>query len=178
MGLKYADLDLETRQFMVEEIDMDVAADKIYRSSYLSQRAQGNWPDMIRNAAQGGSDDSLAAELRRPGVLNTTTQRSKPRGFGTITVRVPHNAAEVMAEGEFNRFYVRGLCRRAIANGIPRLEVYRAKAVANPRPESEARIGHLIDPQAVLVDLRVSQGVETALGIPPGPGSGITVKIP
>jgi hypothetical protein len=175
--LKYEDLDGETRKYMVEEIDMDVASDKIYRSSYLSQRAQGNWPDMIRHAAEQGNDDTLATELRRPGILNSTTTRHTAKGR-VIIAKVPYNAAEVMAEGEFNRFFVRGLCRRAIANSIERLQVYRAKPVAIPRPESEARIGHLIDPKAVLIDLRVSQGVETALGIPPGPGSGITVRIP
>jgi hypothetical protein len=110
-------------------------------------------------------------------MLNSTTQRRRPRG-GVVIAKMPYNAAETLAEGEFNRYFVRGLCRRAMANGIPRLEVYRAKAVENPRPESEARIGHLIDPEAVLIDLRASQGVETALGIPPGPNSGITVKIP
>jgi hypothetical protein len=168
MGLKYLDLDAETRTYMVEEIDMDVASDKIYRSSYLSQRAQGNWPDMLRDAAQNGTDDTLAAALRNPGMLNATTPRRKPKG-GYVIAKVPYTAPETLAEGEFNRYFVRGLCRRAIANGIARLEVYRAKTVFEPRSESEARIGHLVDPTAILTDLRESQGVETALGIPPGP---------
>jgi hypothetical protein len=83
-----------------------------------------------------------------------------------------------MAEGEFNRFYVRGLCRRALAEGIERLEVYRAKEVSEPRPESWNKIGNLMDPQAVLIDVRVSIGVETALGMPQGPNSGLTLRIP
>ena len=123
------------------------------------------------------NDDSLAAELRRPGALNGTTQRSTPRG-GMTTARVPYNAAEVLAESEFNRYYVRGLCRRATANSIPRLEVYRAKHVVEPRPESQAKIGLLVDPEVVLLDVRASIGVEAALGIPPGPGSGISIRIP
>jgi hypothetical protein len=177
MGLNLEDLDDETRKYMLEEIDMDTASDKIYRSSYLGQRIQGNWPDMIRHAAQTGNDDSLAAELRRPGALNRTTQRRTPRG-GMTTARVPYNAAEVLAESEFNRYYVRGLCRRATVNGIPRLEVYRAKHVVEARPESQARIGLLVDPEVVLIDVRASTGVEAALGIPPGPGSGISIRIP
>jgi hypothetical protein len=178
MGLKYQNLDDETRRFMIEEIDMDIALDKIYLSSYLSQRAQGNWGDMLRAAAQNGTDDTLAAALRTPGMLNATTSRRKPKGGGVVVAKVPYNAHETLAEGEFNRFFVRGLCRRALANGISRLLVYRAKVVAMPRPESEARIGQLVDPTAILTDLRVSQGVETALGIPPGPNSGVTLKIP
>jgi hypothetical protein len=162
---------------MVEEIDMDAASDKIYRSSYLGQRAQGNWPDMIKTAAANGSDDTLAAALRKPGMLNSTTTR-RSRSGQIITAKVPYNAAETLAEGEFNRYYVRGLCRRAIATGITRLQVYRAKHVAKPRPESEEKIGLLISPDATLIDLRNSIGFETALGIPPGPNSGITVRIP
>lgn len=178
MGLRYQNLDLETRKFMLEEIDMDVAADTIYRSSYLSQRGQGNWPDLIRAAAESGTDDSLAASAR--GMFNEATQRRKPKGHGYYTARVPHNAAEILAESEFNRYYVRGLSRRAIAENIPRLEVYRAKAVNDPRPESERKIGFLVDPNILLTDVRAAQerGVETALGIPPGPGSGITLRIP
>jgi hypothetical protein len=177
MGLKYENLDAETRKFMVEEIDMDVKADKIYRSSYLGQRTQGNWPDMMRDAADKGNDDTLAAELRKPGSLNATTMRRKVKG-GMTAAKVPHNAAEVLAESEFNRYYCRGLCRRALENGIAKLQVYRAKAVAQPRPDSELKIGFLADPQTVLIDVRASIGVETALGIPPGPGSGITLRIP
>jgi hypothetical protein len=177
MGLRYENLDAETRRFMLEEIEMDIASDRLYLSSYLGQRAQGNWADLLRSAAATGTDDSLAAELRRPGMLNATTQRRKPTG-GYTTARVPHTAPETLAEGEYNRYFCRGLCRRAIANGIARLKVFRAKAVENPRPESQEKIGLLIDPEVILIDIRNSTGVETALGIPPGPNSGITLKIP
>lgn len=177
MGLRFEDLDDETRRFMVEEIEMDTASDKIYRSSYLGQRAQGNWPDYMKEAARSGSDDTLARQLRAPGMLNQMTQRTLATGR-TISAKVPHNAADVLAESEFNRYYARGLSRRAMEAGIPRLQVYRAKPVMNPRAESEQKIGLLVDPETLLIDLRGSIGVETALGIPPGPGSGISVRIP
>ncbi|MGO4572221.1 hypothetical protein [Microvirga sp. 2TAF3] len=175
--MSYENLDAETRQFMVEEIDMDVGSDKIYLSSYLTQRAQGDWPDLLREAARSGSDDTLAAELRRSAAFNHTTQRQLANSR-VIQAKVPHNAAEVLAESEFNRYYARGLSRKALANSIPRLEVYRAKPVKEPRPESEEKIGLLVDPDILLTDVRKSIGVETALGIPPGPGSGISVRIP
>jgi hypothetical protein len=176
MGLKYENLDAETRKFMLEEIDMDISADTVYRSSYLNQSSQGAFPDLMRAAAETGTDDTLAASLR--GRFNATTTRRKPKG-GYYTAAVPYNAAEVLAESEFNRYYVRGLCRRAVTENIPHLEVYRAKQVMQPRRESEAKIGLLADPQTLLMDVRNSQenGFDTALGIPPGPGSGITVRI-
>jgi hypothetical protein len=94
--------------------------------------------------------------------------------------KVPHDANHTLAEGEFNKYYCRGLARVAIAEEIPRLQVYRAKHVAQPRQESQEKIGLLVDPAVILTDIRASQteGVETALGIPPGPNSGITLRIP
>lgn len=42
-------------------------------------------------------------------------------------VKVPVTAPETLSEGEFNRFYARGLCRVAISLGIAAVQVYRAK---------------------------------------------------
>ena len=50
--------------------------------------------------------------------------------------------------------------------------------MTNPRPESEAKIGKTIAPQSLLDDLRKNIGVEPALGLPPGPNSGLSVKLP
>ena len=61
----------------------------------------------------------------------------------------------MLAEGEFNRFYIRGLCLRAIASGIVDLVIYRAKQVANPRSDSALKIGTTINAQALLDYLRV-----------------------
>lgn len=92
--------------------------------------------------------------------------------------QVPVTAPDTLSEGEFNRYYVRGVCRRAIADRVQKVEVYRARHSDNPRQESEALIGKEIDPTALLTDLRNSQGVEPALGIPPGPNSGLCVFLP
>ncbi|WP_424360884.1 hypothetical protein [Methylocystis parvus] len=177
MGLAYENLDEETRRFMVEEIEMDIASDKIYRSSYLTQTGQGNWPEYLLDAARTGSDETLSRTLQMAGSFNAMPTRQLANGK-VIQAKVPHNAADVLAESEFNRYYCRGLSRRALEAGLPRLEVYRAKQVAVPRPESEEKIGLLCEPEVLLIDLRKSQGVEPALGIPPGPGSGISVRIP
>ncbi|MGH3041645.1 MAG: hypothetical protein ACRDNG_07905 [Gaiellaceae bacterium] len=81
-----------------------------------------------------------------------------------------------MAEGEFNRFYARGLCADVVASGGTEVQVYRGKDVQNPRSESQAMIGRRLPAQSLLDDLRTSQGVEPALGLPPGPNSGLTIR--
>lgn len=178
MGLAYANLDAETRGYMIEEIDMAVADKSIYLSPWLSPKGLQDWAKLLRAAAEKGTDDTLAGELRKESRVNVMAQRRKPKSTEMTSYRVPDTAPMTMAEGEYNRFYCRGLCRRAIANGISHLEVYRAKHVDQPRPGSEEKIGTQVDPKAILEDLRTSPGVEPTLGLPPGPNSGLTLKLP
>jgi hypothetical protein len=107
--------------------------------------------------------------------MRTEEQRRKPKG-GFTTARVPHTAPDTLAEGEFNRFYARGLCAFVVSSGGTEVEVYRGKEVQNARPESQAMIGRRLPAQKLLDDLRTSQGVEPALGLPPGPNSALTVR--
>lgn len=162
---------------MVEEIEADQAAGAMYISNYLNDKGCGDWPGLLLDAAREGDDDSLSAAIQNNGCLKTHVERRKPKG-GFTQAAVPYTAHQTLGEGEFNRYYTRGLCRFAIERGIPQLEVYRGKAVAEPRAASQAAIGKLVDPSAVLEDLRTTQGVEPALGLPPGPNSGLVLRIP
>lgn len=155
---------------------MDIARDKLYLSPRLSGNGLTEYPTLIREAARGYDDEWLANSLRDNGRLNLTEQRRTKSGI--VMAKVPVNAPETLSEGEFNRFYARGLCRFALNSGIARLQVYRAKAVMVARSVSEAMIGTEIEAAALLEDLRTHQGVDTALGLPPGPNSGLSVKLP
>ena len=104
-------------------------------------------------------------------------EQRRKRGGGFTRARVPVTAPDILSEGEFNRFYVRGLCVRAIEGGMNQVEVYRGKSVNQPRPESEAMLGKKLSAEAVLKDLRESIGVDPVLGLPPGPNSGLTVRM-
>lgn len=94
-----------------------------------------------------------------------------------IQAKVPHTAAQTLAEGEFNRLFARGLSSRAKAEEIEFVDAYRARHSENPRPESQAIIGKKLRPEKIIEDLRNNLGVDTALGVPPGPNSGITIKL-
>lgn len=169
-------LDAQTRNHIMAEIRADIAAAKLYLSNRLTVRGRGEYAQLLQQAAESHDDSWLANQLRNGGRLNEMEERRKPNG-GTTMVRVPVTAPQTLAEGEFNRFYIRGLCIRATAAGISELIVYRAKKVENPRPESAIKIGQRISAQALLGDLRANPGVDTVLGLPPGPNFGLSVKL-
>jgi hypothetical protein len=176
MSFAFADLDPETRRLMLVEIDEDISANKLYLSDRLSAFGRDAYPQLLREAALFFDEHWLAEKLRARNCFNATYSRRNSKG-GLTEVRMPVNAADMLAEGEFNRFYIRALCRRAIKDGIAELIVYRGKPVTSPRPESEAKIGQLVSPQALLADLRENIGVDTSLGLPAGPSSGLTVRL-
>jgi hypothetical protein len=62
--------------------------------------------------------------------------------------------------------------------GLDDVVIYRARASAHPRPESEELIETMIDAADLLEDLRLNTGEEPELGVPGGPNSGISVHLP
>lgn len=177
MALKLGNLDKYTRKFMLDELEYDLINNNLYISPRLSERGQKDYVELLREAVKNGNDSLFADSLRSQGRINLYEQRLTRSGSYT-KAKVPITAAETLAEGEFNRFYARGLCRRAIEDGISELVIYRAKQVREPRPESQAMIGKNINAKALLNDLRTHPGVEPALGLPPGPNSGLSIKLP
>ncbi len=177
MGINYENLDERTREFMIKELELDISNKTLYVSPRLNSVGKTIWENILREAIQNHDDDWLADQLLNRRCMMTHEKRRTRSGRITIA-KVPVTARETLAEGEFNRFYARGLCARAIEDGILDVEVYRGKQVKNPRPISQAMIGKRINAKALLGDLRRSQGVEPALKIPPGPNSGLTIRLP
>jgi hypothetical protein len=177
MPLTYAHLDDRTRHLMIAEIERDIAAGTLYLSDNLSEQGCSNYPNLLRAAAHNGSDAALAQEL-----LSCLNSHEKPRWLRSGSFSKPpvmrSNAHEMLADGEFNRFYMRALCRRVIEDGIKSVVVYRAKEVSNPRSASEEVLGKHMAPESLLEDLRTHPGVDTALGLPPGPNSGLCIRLP
>lgn len=177
MSLHLVNLDERVRQHMLTEIEGDLSSGALYLSPRLSLRGRQDYANLLKQAVVGFNDAWLANALRANGCLNFEEQRRKPKG-GYTTARVPVTAPDTLAEGEFNRFYVRGLCLRALEDGVMELIIYRAKEVMTPRRESEAMIGARMDVRALLLDVRTHPGVDTALRLPPGPNSGLSVRLP
>jgi hypothetical protein len=90
-------------------------------------------------------------------------------------------SAAMLAEAQFNRYYLRGLCMRAIQGGISRLEVYRGKDVPQPTPESEDKIGASIDVNLLLSALRCKNFVsleQSVFWLRESTSAGLTARLP
>lgn len=178
MALYLENLDERTRQLMLAEMEYDITHNQLHISPFLSGQGQRDYASILREAIQSGNDETLAEALRQHRRILRTLPRRNPKGGYSISA-TPENAAQVLAESEFNRYYIRALARRAIEDGIPELVIYRAKPVSNPRPESEARVETTLSPTELLDDLRTHPGDEPpALGVPSGPNSGLSVRLP
>lgn len=177
MSLKLENLDDRTRSLMMKEIELDTGVGKVYISPRLNDRGQREYLELLREASAFKNDLWLADQLRGKSLLSSHEQRRKPKGGYTVA-QIPVTAADTLAEGEINRYYIRALCVRAIEDGVTGLEVYRAKQVMNARSASQMLIGQSVDPKKLLEDLRNHIGIDTALGLPAGPNSGLSVRIP
>lgn len=175
MGLHYENLDSRTRELMLSETELDIASNSIYLSSYLNSSGTLSYPYLLAKAEENGSDNSLADDLRRGKLFKLTHQRKHPKGMGFVNAKVPITAPQTLAESQFNLYYIRALCLRAIEEGFG-LEVYRARSSERPRPESENMIGKRLDPHHVLEVLRTTKGVTPSIGIPM-PNSGLSVRL-
>ncbi len=175
MGLRYVDLNERTRHFMIEEVHLG----DHYLSPRLNDAGRQQWPVLLEGAAQEYNDDWLAGQLVRGGYFNYREQYNVKGRVHTRAINIPH-AAQQLAEGEFNRYYVRALCVRALDEGRQSLLVYRGKDVREPRPESEAKIGTYLQIEWLLPLLRSNNFVDLdhTFGVPPGPNSGLTCSLP
>jgi hypothetical protein len=126
MTLEQKDLDDVTRPYMVAELDFDEKSGGPYLSPRLSPDGVNAYPNLLRQAIVTGNDQTLEVALSGPGMFNATETYERN---GTIHERkMNRQAPRTLAEGEFNRYYIRGLCARLGADGGGTVEVYRARS--------------------------------------------------
>ncbi|PJZ43903.1 hypothetical protein [Leptospira brenneri] len=174
MTFQFPNLDSKTREYMKNEFDLDVSISKLYNSKRLNDLGRKMYSELLKEAIDNKTPEWLASEIIRLNLLKTHEERKTKTG--TTMAKIPSNAHEMLAEGEFNRFYIRALCKIAIEEKKI-IKVVRGKQVSVPREESNQKLGSKCEPSLLLNDLRENIGVDTALGLPPGPNSGLTVAI-
>lgn len=177
MSLTLINLDERTRSLMLKEVESDDERGELYISSRLSKHGQQDYPHLLEEAVAKYDAAWLADMLRAGNRMNVAEQRRKPKGGYTVA-KVPASAPETLAEGEFNRFYIRALCRRAKEDNITELIIYLAKDVSSVRPEAEKLVGTAVGVDVLFNNVITAAGVDAALGLPPGRNSGLSVRLP
>lgn len=152
---------------MLEELEADISSKNTYCSKAFSPHGAKIFEAELIQAFQSGDPLSLANSLYEQGAFAERYENGR---------KVPSDAASKWSEGEFNRYYMRAICRLAIKSEQDHVVITRFKAVQNPRPDSEALIGRELNALLVLNDLRSSTGVEPVSGVPK-PNSGLTVRL-
>lgn len=168
------DDDPRTRSYMIEELELDERNGGVYESPRLTAAGRQAWSALLRTALGTHDPHWLQQQCMRAGFWQT--RENYTRNGKVFSKAVPTNAAEVLAEGQFVRYYLRAIARRAADDGI-RLQVVRLKEVMKPRPESTRLLGAIVDAEALLESLRRSQGIGSLLGVPAGPSSGLGVQL-
>jgi len=149
----FTKLDARTRALMIEEIKRAEESANLYLSARFNDIGARGWVPWLTLAAEQHDEHWLAFQLEAAGAMKHLETRAKPKGGYTVA-HVPDTAAETMAEGQFNRFYMAAICRRATEDGKADVRVYRAKHRGEPRPESRALEGISRGAGVLLQELR------------------------
>jgi hypothetical protein len=176
VSLDLAHLDDHTRQYMLAELEADVATGTLYRSQQLTDEGQRDYQRLLRDALLTGTVTSFADELLRWGAVRPLGrwQHSKE----ALPSDAISAASSLLAEREFHRFYLRGLCLRAIDEGVPTLVIYRAKPAIPGRASADAMIGIRITVGSLLEDLRGVFDSWPPNGLPQCRDPGLSVRLP
>jgi hypothetical protein len=174
MPLQYENLDPATRRHAIAELDGDLAGGAFHASDRLRPTAIADYQRLLRDAIR--YYDDLWLEERASDLLVDFEPRTTRSGAQT-TAKVPEMAARMLAEGDFNRYYMRGVALRAIDEDRQVVEVYRARLSLEPRPESAELEGSRLSAREVLDYLR-GQRVEEATVVRLGrPNSGLSIRL-
>src|SRR5262245_60514269 len=107
MGMKLDNLDRSTRRYMLREFVQELEVGNLVISPRLTIDGRRAWPTLLREAIEKHDDTWLARQL--PGLLDRFERAVRWEDPRYYVRRVPHNAADTLAEAEFNRYYIRGL---------------------------------------------------------------------
>ncbi len=165
----FINLDKETRDLMLKEINSDIEKGVLYFSDRLNTLGKEKYQEYLIDSATSQDEQELEKMLDINTHFNATYLRQGK------AVKMPTNASTLLSQSEFNRFFIRALCLKAINDGIENVEIYRARESSWSRPESEAKIGTFVSAKELLEDLRSSIGIEPKLF--PEINSGLCIKL-
>ncbi|HXS35321.1 MAG TPA: hypothetical protein VN721_01360 [Flavipsychrobacter sp.] len=159
------DLNNEIRELMLNEILFDVSRKTFFYSPKFNNNGRNIYLSCLKEACAAGDEETLWASLESSDTFN------KYEAFGK---RVDAREARNFSQNEFNKYYIRALCVKAIELNKQKLEVYRAVPAKGKSPKVDLMIGSLLEPDKLLKDLRQNTGVLPAML--PGLSAGLSIK--
>ncbi len=176
MSYKYEDLVEETRKLMVAELEADIASKSLHVNEWVQDEHHDTYIELLKSALQSGTEFDLEQEVRSKGILKERYTWHRPDGR-TATVKVPEMAAKNLACGDFNRFYMRAICLKAKSQKQKEATVYRAMKTEHHMLESNSKVGNPVEVDELMKSLKRGESLESYLRLPPGPISGLTIKV-
>jgi hypothetical protein len=174
MPLFYENLDPITRRYAVDELDSDLREGSFHVSDRLRPESVQTYERLLHEALRY-YDDRWLEEHASDLLVEYEARKTKS---GTETkARVPHMAARMLAEGDFNRYYMRGVSIRAMQEGRQVVEVYRARLSMEPRVESKELEGRRLPAEDVLAHLRGPLSPDEVVAPLGRTNSGLSVKL-
>ena len=163
---RFEDLDVTTRQWMLEEFQQEYNSANPYYGKALTEAGRRAFINEMERVIQdpNGNEVALAMALSVP----------------SYWINHPESNAQRLAITEFNTWYVRGLCRRLIEENVEFCEIYRAGPAAEPRAECTSWEGRQFKVREVYDGHRVRYwplpGNPNAFSIPAGPNCHHSIK--
>lgn len=174
MPLQYESLDPTTRRFAIAELDGDIASGAYHSSERIRPTAIAEYQRYLHEALRYYDDRWLEEHASD---LMVDFEPRRTRSGGQTAVKLPEMASRMLAEGDFNRYYMRGVALRAVEEGRQVIEVYRARLSMEPRAESAQLDGHRLPAEEVLKYLRGEQVADPAISALGRPNSGLSVRL-
>jgi len=174
MPLQYESLDPTTRRFAIAELDADMASGAYHSSERIRPTAIAEYQRYLHEALRYYDDRWLEEHASD---LMVDFEPRRTRSGGQAAVKLPEMASRMLAEGDFNRYYMRGVAVRAIEEGRQVVEVYRTRLSMEPRAESAQLEGRRLPAIEVLRYLRGEEASDPAVTALGRPNSGLSVRL-
>jgi hypothetical protein len=165
---QFEHLDERNRALMLSEFERDKSEKRVFFDARLKGDIHSQYLGSLERALSAGTPESFAAEIKGGEYLSALELRRQ--GSTEVEARVPITYPQTLAEAEFNRYYMRAVCLRAMQDGLA-IEVYRAKPVSKPRPPAT----ETWTPEALLEHLRMTN--ISVAGAFPGANSGKSIRL-
>ncbi|MCK4418998.1 hypothetical protein KAV79_04255 [Candidatus Aerophobetes bacterium] len=178
MKANFEELDEKTREFMLEEFEAEQNSGNPFTSQLLSDIGGKVFPGLMKKAIVSEDEEFLSISLSKQEYWKEKQEYTRDGITREKRVNI-NQAAERLGFSEFNTWYVRGLAKKLIAEGVERCQVYRAKEAKWEPGECSKHEGQVMDVRIIYEGHRAKYWPEkndSAFSIPAQPGCHHTIR--